>query len=178
MCLAVSSLLINIVFRLIFNILYSCLFNSSLLDLASCQFISLMPLQSSIVFTVSWHLIISVDRFLLSSQHYYFHLSQCLKYLWMITTEWHQRLEIYIVQTSVCYFKLSELRPHRTENPKDRGRWGKIWTETRDANLKNSTSKEGTVLFASISITRTTDWSVLVIYIAEIYFLRVWKLEI
>lgn len=38
--------------------------------------------------------------------------------------------------------------------------WGKIWTETRDANLKNSTSKEGTVLFASKSITRTTDWSV------------------
>lgn len=58
------------------------------------------------------------------------------------------------------YFKLSELRSHRTKNPKDGGIWGKIWTETRDANLKNSTSKEGTVLFASKSITRTTDWSV------------------
>ena len=139
---------INIVFRVIFKALYSCLFNSSLLDLASCQFISLMPLQSSIVFTLSWHLITSVGRFL-SSQHYYFHLSQCLKYLWMITTEWHQRFEIYIIQTSVYYFKLSELRPHRTENPKDGGIWGKLWTETRDANLKTSTSKEGTVFLAA-----------------------------
>lgn len=54
---------IYIVFRLIFKALYSCLFNSSLLDLASCQLISLMPLQSSIVFTVSWNLITSVGRF-------------------------------------------------------------------------------------------------------------------